>query len=150
MCLCFTANQHHVHIATSFSIVDTKATPNALRPRQPSTKGHMTHTNHLGLQFNVRQKNPPPSTSPSPVKTSTPNPPKWRTTRERSSICTCHGFYTRSSSPKLPCALCLHLRIQSAIPPRSQAKEIDPVQLKIERMSNLPSAAGLRLLRDIS
>lgn len=57
----------------------------------------MTHTNDLGLRFYGPPKNPPPPTSPSPVETSTPNPPKWRTIRERSSIC------TSSSLPPCSC-----------------------------------------------
>ncbi|KAJ5661179.1 40S ribosomal protein S21 [Penicillium longicatenatum] len=48
----------------------------------------MTHTNHFGLQFYEPPKFHPPPTSPSPVKPPTHNPPKWRTRRERSSICT--------------------------------------------------------------
>jgi len=71
----------------------TNATPSPLAPRQPSTKGHMTHTNHfrvLNLMCGRKTLHLQPHRRPS--KPSPPNPPKWRTTRERSSICTCHRF----------------------------------------------------------
>ena len=42
-------NLHIDRTATAPMAVSDKATLTALLPREPSTKDHMTHTNHLGL-----------------------------------------------------------------------------------------------------